>query len=139
MKAQLFLLMNGYGLMISFLDNLNHSQLSGAMGHLLKSARAGIFHRLPLPSRHFYLFSHINPTVCCLCLSISACRLLEPAHLLPRVPVWVGSLPVPSVTESKPVQCDHPGTNTLHRPGTGTLPLFFLLLPRNAKVGIAFL
>lgn len=68
MKAQLFLLMNCYRLMMSFLDNLNLSQLSRASGHLLKLARPGVFHRLPFSSRHFHLFSHINPIICCLCL-----------------------------------------------------------------------
>lgn len=62
--------------MISFLDNLNQSQLPRALGYLLKLACADIFYKQPFPSRHppfpvsipLFLSSCLSPSISTSCL-----------------------------------------------------------------------
>lgn len=131
--------------MISYLDNLNQSQLPRVWGCLLNLAQADSFHRSHF-LQTFPCFSPPHtpistPFLCvssCCSPSISSSCLLESSYLL-CVQVGVCSLPILSVTVWKPVKWDNLCTNTLHMADTWMLPLFFLLLPQNAKTEIAFL
>lgn len=127
---------------MSFLDDLNQSQLPRSLGYLLKlgMAWADIFSRLSYPSRHspFFLISVPLFVPSCLSLSISTSCLLERSHfplMYTRWDLFTAPALCPWVTSLK---WDNLCANTLHKADTWMLPLSSLH-PWRAKAEIAFL
>lgn len=135
-------LVNCWGLMMSFLDNQNQTQLPRALG---------TFSSWVWPGRIFSLESHfplnISPfffpigriTVpSCLSLSISPSCLWERSHVSLMCTSW-DLLMVPALCHwVKPVKWDNLCANTLSKADMWTLPLF-CLHPWRAKAETAFL
>lgn len=118
--------------MIRFLDNLNQGQLSRALGHLLKLAWAGVFHRLPFPSRR----SHPLPTfpLHYLSLSLSTSRCWGSSH--PRCASRDSSAAMLCVPEADLFNEIIYVLTPCRGQAQECYPPAFL--PRNAKVEIAF-